>query len=108
MQTGDRLRDILNIIVSPFYSQSFEICIFDGNKPFDQQSLPEEGTHIPDILTNNLDLIFHMPIAHLDRVLILFGEEQKLFEELEGFAHMTSNDGSQRFVDEEGGGLEAG
>lgn len=94
MQTGDRLRDIFDIIISSFYSQPFEIGVFDGNKPFNQQSLSEEGTHIPDIFTNNLDLIFHMAIAHLDRVFILFGEQQELLEELEGFAHMPSNDGS--------------
>lgn len=80
MQTGDRLRDILDIIIRPFYSQPFEVCIFYGNKPLNQQSLSEEGTHIPYIFTNYLDLVLHMPIAHLNRVLVLFGEQQELLE----------------------------
>jgi hypothetical protein len=94
LQAGDGLRDIFNIVIRPFYSQPFEVRIFDGDKALNQQSLPEEGTHIPYIFTNYLDLVLHMPIAHLNRVLVLFGEQQELLEELEGLAHMPSNDGS--------------
>ena len=93
MQKYHCVCDILNVVVGLFQSQSLEICVFDANKALNQQSLPEEGAHIPDIFTNYLDLVLHMPIAHLDRVFILIWEQQKLFEKLERFAHMPSNYG---------------
>lgn len=49
-----------------------------------------------------------MAVAHLDRVFILIGEEQKLLKKLERFADLSPNDGSQCLVDEESWLLKAG